>query len=151
MIAKQYVKPHQVKSRVVEDADMPRVIEDAKVMMEMCHEPIGLYTGGQAIAHQQVTQDDPLRFFVTKAGEIIINPTIERHTRTPVDNAEGCLSFPDKRTVIVQRFHKCEVMYTTPSTWEGPETNEKLAGPRAFIFQHEIDHFDCLYIYEVTK
>lgn len=146
----RYVEPHKVRSREVVESDLPRVLEEAHVLFQLCYTYHGLHAGGFAVAHPQIDDKEPLRFFVTAEQEIVINPEITNHTSTKVDHKEGCLSFPGLYPIVVQRWNKCEVRYQTltPEGKLSEFTNEPLTGRRARIFQHEIDHFDGKYIYD---
>lgn len=145
----RYVKPHSKISREVNNDDIQLVKNDSDIMFRLCHTKHGIYAGGLAVAHQQIEDNDPLRFFVLADGEIIINPRITRHTNHTVDSEEGCLSFENNKQIIVQRWNKCEVEYQKINK-DGLLSDfilESLSGKRAKIFQHEIDHFDCKYIF----
>jgi peptide deformylase len=145
---KYYVKPHKKKSRLVLPKDIKRVLHDAKTLHSLCSMPVGIHSGGLAVAHSQITKNDPLNFFVIQNGEIIINPKIVRHTKHTIDSEEGCLSFPDLTRKTVQRWNKCEVQYQKIEGNRLSELiSENLTGIRAKIFQHEIDHAECKYIY----
>lgn len=144
------VKPHKKISRVVDESDLPRLMEDAKILYNLCYTQIGIHGGALAVAHSQITEDDPLRFFVTRDKEIIINPQIIRHTETTVDSEEGCVTFPMKYPTKVQRWNKCEVIYETlnpDETINPKKIKENLSGIRAKMFQHEINHCDSIYIF----
>jgi len=152
---KYYVKPHNKISRDVEKKDLKTLIKDANILYNLCFTRTGFYNGGFAVAHQQINKKDPLRFFVTHKEEIIVNPVIVKHTKTTVDSQEGCLSFPDKRMITVQRWYKCVVRFQTLSYDEDKKEDilsdfieKNLKGKDAFIYQHEIGHFDCDYIFE---
>jgi len=110
---KHYVKPHKKVSREVKEKNIPRVIKDAKILHKLCFIKRGIYPSAFALAHQQITKRKPLRFFVFADGRIIVNPVITRHTRHTVRSTEGCLSWPDREPVAVQRWNKCEVEYQT--------------------------------------
>jgi len=150
------VKPHKIKSSLVLDNEemIARVLKDAKEMQKFCgvHDKMNYY----AIAHSQVTATNPLRFFVTE-NEIIVNPDIKKHTRTTIDSFEGCASYPDTAGIVVDRYNKVLVEYSIyhedaeheEDKWE--LITEDCNGIRAKIFQHEIDHFDAIYIYEKRK
>jgi len=143
-----YVKPHNIVSVDVKEEDIPTVVKDAEIMFKLCSTPIGICNGGLAIAHQQINDKKPLRFFVTNNGTIIVNPMIIRHTNHTVDSKEGCLSFPDRLPIIVQRYNKCEVAYRR--LVDGKLTEEmkrNLSGKESKVWQHEIKHFSCDYIY----
>jgi len=153
------VKPHKILSRPVEDKDINRVYDEAKEIYKIFGKKIGMYNMFFAIAHQQTTKDDPLRFFIinpkAKIAEelpeaIIINPEIIRHTNNTIDSEEGCLSFPTLPPNVVQRWNKCEVRFKVMlenkqiSGWQ----TMNLSGMLAKVFQHEIDHLDAKYIYD---
>lgn len=145
----RYVKPHKKISREVKQEDLAVIHREGEVLYELCSERIGLYPGARALAHGQIEKKDPLRFFVTDQGEAIINPKILRTTRHRVASLEGCLSFPFLQEKVVQRFNKLEVEYQTLDD-NGQFTEvkrEQLSGKRAMIFQHEIDHFEGITIY----
>lgn len=142
------VKPHNLKSReLTSDEDYERAAKDSKEMVAMCRQKFGIYNEADAIVHAQVVEEDPLRFFVTYAGEVICNPVIINHTKFPVDRFEGCLSFPNRKQIQVKRFNKVLVRYQSIDFGE-EMIEENLNGLRANIFQHEIDHMDARYIYE---
>ena len=141
------VDPHYVDSKEATKSDIPRIKKDAKLMYDLCFEPHGLYPGGMAVAHPQITKKKPLRFFVTKENKIIVNPVITRHTKTTVDSPEGCLSFADKPQNMVQRWYKCVVEYYLLEDGELIKQIENVKGTTAFVFQHEIDHFDSKYVW----
>jgi peptide deformylase len=161
----RYVPAHNMPSRKVEEKDVPRVVEEGKIMITLCSIPRGGTTGAEAIAHMQIDDKDPLSFFVTKRGEIIINPRIVRHSGYTVGKVEGCMSFPEEPAKEVSRYHKIEAAFQTLIKNEKGEpilSEEKtlsLSGFFAQIFQHEISHilgwniFDHDYIEEacVTK
>ena len=123
-------------------------------MGNLCRKPMGNKTNGAlALAHIQVEQKDPMRFFVFRGGKVICNPIIVNHTHVPVNKEEGCMSFADKPNLIVQRFHTIEVQYQTIVKVNGewmlsaPEI-QKVKGLEAQVIQHEIDHFNGKTIYD---
>lgn len=143
------IKPHRKKSRVVNlrnEEDRKRIIQDTKPMLELCKTKSGIYNGALAIAHCQITDNDPLRFFVTESGSVYINPQILQHTRTTIDSEEGCYSYPDRKPIVVKRFNKINVVYEGIS-FDGI-MQENISGKLAKVFQHEIDHFNAIYIYD---
>lgn len=142
---KQVIQPHKNKSRPVTQADIARVLEDAKGMQT--------YVKGicVALAHPQIESVDPLRFFVTQNGEIIINPIITRHSGYTVDSVEGCMTYPDNAPITKQRWRRVEVEYQTIIAGELSEVLENdFKGLQAAIFQHEIDHLDATYCYDTN-
>ena len=146
----RYVAPHRKISRPVLETDMGRLAEEAHVLYNLCHTGIGVYQGGEAVAHQQIDDKDPLRFFVTKDKKIMINPVIVRHTRHTVDSVEGCLTFHEEAPIKVQRYNKITAEYYTMNSdgGIGKKITEELGGFQAKVFQHEVDHLDCKYIFE---
>lgn len=147
----RYVKPHHKISREVKNSDLKRVLVEAHVLYNLCYCQIGLYSGGEAVAHPQIDDKDPLRFFVTKNKKIVINPEILRHSNYEVDREEGCLSFPDRKMIMVKRWQKCDVRYYTIEK-DGDTlivVNEKLSGKEAQIFQHECQHLGGMSIFNL--
>jgi len=144
------VKPHNKKSRPVVETDIPRLIEDAKTMFNLCYTRCGNYNGAHAVHHSQIDDIDPLNFFVTAGQEIFINPVITRHTKTTVSSKEGCLSFYNLPEKIVERYHKCEFSCQTLNKDNklSEKIHLKMQGKDAKVFSHEIDHANCIYIYE---
>lgn len=151
---KYYVKPHTKVARDVTKEDIVAVMQDAHILYNLCYSQHGYHPGAYAVAHPQINDKDPLRFFVTRDKEIIINPVIIRHTNHTIDSEEGCLSFPYKGTAVVQRWNKCEVECQTLDA-EGEDLTEKvvlkLSGLMSKIFQHEIDHFDGKMIFDINN
>ena len=144
------VTPHNIISREVTGEDLEVILKISKEMLEYCRKPMGIFKSILALAHAQVENKSPLRFFVTTEGEIIVNPEIRRHTQSCVKSKEGCCSFPDRYSIEVDRWNKCEVDYYLLQE-DGTLSEliyEKLSGVRAKMFQHEIQHFEGRYIYE---
>ena len=149
-----YVKPHSIKSKWVKDSDLKKVLEDGTDMVVMCSIPRGKYRGGAALAHPQIEEKHPLRFFVLPTGMVVINPVIVNHTKSPIFKEEGCLSWPEHAVLtMVQRYNKVTATYQTlnkegdkPAFLSEPRT-EELNGNAAHIFQHECGHLNggCIY------
>jgi len=158
-ITKRIVPPHDKKSRLVTEADLDRVVEETKILFRLCYTPVGLYKAAHAMHHSQIDDKDPLNFFVLATQFIVINPVITRHTNTFVDSLEACMTFPDKEQIVVPRWHKIEVDYVTIMV--DPDNKEKfklssvqhqhISGQSAFVFQHELDHGESKYIYQLVK
>lgn len=144
------IEPHDVVSREATEKDIPRIIEDSKILYNLCFTQFERYAGALAMAHPQITKEDPLRLFVLHNKEIVINPKIERHTRTTVDSREGCITFYHLPQANVQRYHRMEVSYITINK-EGTGFTDRrtidVSGKDAFVWQHEIDHLDSKYIW----
>lgn len=151
----RYVKPHDKKSRLVTEDDLSYVLKESHVLFNLCFSGNGKYPSGFAVAHPQIEDKDPLQLFVTQDKRIIINPKIIKHTNHTVDSLEGCLSYPDKEMIIVQRWNKCEIEYYTVER-DGEKLikkTENLSGKESKVFQHECQHlgispYDKLYIYD---
>lgn len=149
----RYVKPHTVKSRLVTNEDLARVAEEAKILYHLCFLPIGRYMGGEAVAHSQIDDKDPLQLFVLKNKDIIINSVILNYTNTTIEKLEGCLTYYENEMILVPRWNKVTVKYQTLmkdgsfSGW----MEENINGRRSEVFQHEQDHNDGVYIYKLTK
>ena len=145
----EIVKPHKKISKEVSRKDLQKVLIDSLSMIDYCSNPSENFKVILALAHCQIDEKDPLRFFVTREKEIIINPIIINHTNSIVDSVEGCVTFPEKSNIIVQRYNKCQVKYYIFDEEKVlMEIEEKLSGRRAKMFQHEIDHLNGIYIYE---
>lgn len=143
------IPPHRVNSIDCQEKNIERILNDGVEMVKLCFEKIGKYSGGLAVAHCQITEKEPLRFFATRGGEIIINPVITRHTNIKKPHREGCLSYADRQETYPNRWDKCEVEYfIINNEKEFIKVEEKLTGIRAKVFQHEIDHFNSIYIYD---
>ena len=149
------VPPHSKVSREVLESDIERVVKEATVLYNLCFIPNDLANGARAMAHSQICDDGPLRFFVTANRDIVINPIITRHTKTTVPSLEGCFSFGGRLPIIVERHHKIEVSFITLMV--DPDNKDKfkfssilidkLSGLEAKIWAHEIDHLNAIYIF----
>lgn len=153
----RYVVPHDKVARDIVEADLPRVAEEAHVLFNLCFTKNGNFNGAYAVAHPQIDDQDPLRFFVTREMKIIINPVIVRHTQALVSYREGCTSFPNNPPVITQRWNKCEMDFYTliDDNKGGLSLSEKmhavLDGHDAKVMQHENDHLDGKNIHQINK
>jgi len=141
------IAPHQIKSRKCTEADIDRIKKDAREMISLCHQKHGMYPGGEAVAHSQITNEDPLRFFVTKAGDIIINPRIINHGEAVANSPEGCLSMTHMPPRLMKRWKKCTVRFQVIDGSKFKDVEEEVSGHLANIFQHEIQHFFGKYVY----
>lgn len=159
-LADKYVKPHKVVSRRVKEEDITRLLADAPIMHEMCMVGNGEYNTAYAIAHSQIDDKEPLRFFVTVQGEIYVNPVITSHSHELYQNKEGCMSYPEEPMKNVTRFKKVTVKYRTLTHKVDPKTGESLGqmsltkeittefdGMMALIMQHECQHLNGWDIY----
>ena len=122
----------------------------------MCNLPRGKYSGIAALAHSQIEDKNPLRFFVLPSGVVIVNPVIADHTKASIFKIEGCMSFPDENIKnLVPRYNKITVTYQTferenkdsEPTLSKPITEDLISGA-AHVFQHEISHLNGSNIYD---
>ena len=152
----RYCPPHNMKSRWVNTVDIPRVVADGKDLVAMCSIPRGKYSGISALAHSQIDDKDPLRFFVLPNGMVVINPVITDHTKFPIFKTEGCMSFPDEDIKnMIPRYNKVTATYQTLSRIDeksdpvlSKPISENLNGGIAHIFQHEVSHLNGSNIYD---
>ena len=151
----RYVEPHNKKSRWVTKKDLPRVISDGTDLVAMCSIPRGDYAGIAALAHSQIDDKDPLRFFVLQKGMVIINPVIILTTKTSIGKREGCLSYPyEAIKEDVQRYNKITMIYQTLEKLDGEEPSisnpikEGFNSAVGHIFQHEVSHCNGVNIYD---
>lgn len=151
----RYCPPHNTKSKWVTNEDLPRLLADGKDLVAMCNLPRGKYSGIAALAHPQMDDKTPLRFFVLPTGMVIINPVITTHTKTPVDKKEGCMTFPDSDIVTVARYNKASATYQTLERLNDDSDpvlskpiTEALSGGMAHVFQHECGHLNGSQIYD---
>ncbi len=158
-LADKYVEPHHTVSRFVVEEDLKRVIEDANVMHEMCMVGRGDYNSAYAIAHPQICNEDPLRFYVTSEGQVIINPVIIGHGQAAYQKREGCMSYPGEPMKPIFRYGQVTVEYQTLAIKEedGKQVGEPYLSPKikttyknvdAEIVQHECAHLNGHDIYE---
>lgn len=152
-----YVEPHKVVSRDVEEKDIPKVLEDGEKLWKLAHTPVGIFPAGFAMAHPQINKDDPMRFYATYDGDIVVNPVITRHSNSEVYDLEGCMSFPNNMPVRKSRWYKIEMEYTELEEQEdgsfkfSDRKKASLKGREARIVQHEIGHFSCEYLYNIDN
>lgn len=155
-LSSRYCDPHNIKSRWVTKDDLPRVIADGKDLAAMCNLPRGKYSGIAALAHPQIDNKDPLRFFVLPNGMVVINPVITSSTKSHVFKKEACMSFPDKDVIQeLPRFNKITVTYQTLALVDGnPDPvlsktiTETLNGGISHVYQHELGHLNGCNIYD---
>lgn len=161
------VTPHKRISRdVVLAGDVERVLADADEMVKLMNpreQFVGRYNNFYAMAHPQVTETDPLRFFVLNPSNeqfkewqsvVIINPVILRHTQATVERKEGCMSYANVAPIMVARYNKCEVEFSElrftddKQPYISGRVKRNLSGIQAEVFQHEIDHLNGRSIYD---
>ncbi len=120
---------------------------------------------GYAVAHCQVVEEKPLRFFVINPiifngqdeenkifeCDTIINPVItEKFDEYKVK--ELCLSFPYGEWQQVKRYRKIKVEYQINENGKlSKPIKGKFDGEMAQVFQHEIEHFEGKTIYDEVE
>lgn len=175
-LAEKYVKPHNIKARWVTPADLERVIKDADTMFEMCLVGRGEYTNVHAIAHTQICDKDPLRFYVSYTmemnssgqpvprGLIIVNPVILSTHGAVEGHPEGCMSYPEEPLKTVFRYDQATLEYQTIGTRVNKKTDEVIGGSflshrskmnlyglDARVTQHECAHLNGFNIYDESN
>jgi len=117
-VIEPHLKPAREVSSLQEDAK--RIHEEGEGMVQLMQRHHGLYKRFYAIAHTQVTDLDPLRFFVLNGNDetfkewksiVIINPKVVSATKVPVPSEEGCMSFSHLPMKKVMRSNKITVQY----------------------------------------
>lgn len=143
---KDFVDSHRVLSKEVAPVDMPRVRRDAARMREL----ISKYENCIAIAHPQIENERPLRFYVDRERGLIINPIIISRGRELIDSTEGCMTYPDREHTYRKRHRIVTVQYQPlgPIGELLPVKTITLKGFPAIVAQHEIDHLDAIYCYD---
>ncbi len=104
--------------------------------------PVGLAANQVSVNGKRCTK----RFFIEKANlnaitptwNIIINPKIVEKIGMTENVLEGCLTW-DGGNVRTKRYHRIKVSYYTV---DGEFKEEEVAGFKAHIWQHEINHLD---------
>lgn len=161
VLADKYVEPHRKPARKVEESDIKRVLEEAALMHEMCMVGRGEFNTAHAIAHTQVDDKDPLRFFVNAEGQIYINPWITGKGHEIITLQEGCMSWPSEPLKTVIRYKKVVAKYRTIGHKEDKNTGEDLgqyfltnevtsemSGTEGQVMQHECQHLNGSDIYQ---
>jgi len=138
------------ESRTVGISELEEVSAAALDMKELCNKPCGRYPSAYAIAHCQVEHEKPLRFFIEKDGNVVINPRILKKEERGW-HREGCYSFGLREMSKVSRWKKITVEYRTLKDGLSEIKKEELEDMRAYIFQHEIDHMNGISIYTQRK
>ncbi len=154
-----YVKPHKKVSREVTEADVEKVKALVPIIAKLCNMPHGVHPGAIAISHAQIDDKDPMRFYVTYDGFVVINPVIANHTKFLLQMDEGCTSFPNKGNKRVGRYRKIELDFQT--LVGSSEDKDKmtlsmvkhvdLKKVHAQLAQHEIGHMDGNCIYDPSE
>lgn len=141
----RFIPPHRKASRLATPEDIDRIANECMKMVELFQE----FPNCVGIAHPQIEEKDPLRFFLTK-DEVVINPVMTRHGSYTVPGAEGCMSYQGRPHLMKDRYHKIDVSYQTLREGKLVDVERTVSGYMARIFQHEMDHLDGRYCYDVV-
>ncbi len=164
-LVKYYVEPHNKPSRMATDADVERIQKDATIMHEMCIAGRADYVQGHALAHTQINDTDPIRFFVwiedDGRARVFINPVIETASGEMIAGEEGCMSYPSDLKKVVFRYKHVKLRFQTlglkVDKATGEQTSEvfisepgtvNIYGHNARIVQHEVSHLNGHNIYD---
>lgn len=149
------------KSRPVRFSDLWRVFVDSwRIKWRMLFIFEGKYPTASSISHCQITNKDPLRFFVLgdswhtfegrpmklkkyfgwPRARTIINPLIIGHGNVMIKGKEACMSFPTDRPRKIKRWEQITLQFWT---FFGKRT-KRLYLYRAIVAQHEISHMDLI-------
>ena len=145
------LKHPKKQSRKVVKTDIKTVLKDCQDLYRICHEATGKYPGALAMAHVQVEENEPLRFFVLNNGDIIINPKIV-NKEDPYTHIEWCMSFAYRDKKKVKRFKKVTVECVLSSVDDKEIDLSNIStieaeGLKAAIYQHEIGHMNLDLVY----
>lgn len=144
------------QSRKVTEEDMQTVRDLIRDIQRLCNKPLGPNNiRAEAIAHCQVDQSDPMRFFVLKDGTTYVNPHIIERIGKPIRNMEGCMSYANADAKLsTMRYKKLRIKCTVlKDPFCDPVDHRDLVvtGLLAFIMQHEIDHMNGKHIYDKMR
>lgn len=158
------IKVPSKKSREV--LEFETIAADARMMSRMLltyRSPAGKGPDQHFALHHSQISSDPYNFFVVNPltfGEkghevmVVVNPKIlEKDLSTRFKVREGCMSFPFRNGIEVNRYKKIKVSYQVPSA-DGKKMirkEEEIEGFMAQIFQHEVQHANGSHIYLGTN
>lgn len=142
----EIVAPHRKQSRnvVIEDRDrVLRVAEDMRNWMNSKYDCVGL-------AHPQVDDVDPLRFFIAlqEPNRVILNPVIVHASSVLVPSKEGCMTYQGKEHIYHDRHMAIKVEYEVFKSDRMVKKTKLVTGFLALVYQHEIDHLNGIYCYD---
>lgn len=153
------IKPHTTISREVLDSDFDRVKKDAAEMLDIIQFLIRekIWKDIAALAHSQITDTDPLRFFVLRDSiaeelgweysPIVLNPVFIPDPYGSLKTMhEQCVTFSHFAPVETKRYYSGTLRFLNNRGIQ----ERKVKGKLAQICQHECDHFDGKYIYPIT-
>ena len=151
----------KIKSRPVRLFDLFKVLWDTtRIKIAMLFPFPGRYPKAASISHAQYERKKPLRFFTLdrdfgwRVGNrllqtrTVINPKILWASDTVnKDDGEACMSFPQGKKLRLKRHTKLLVEYWTFFGKRKKYVYEIIAR----IFQHELDHMECVDYLERKK
>lgn len=136
--------------------------EEALALVQFMEEMNGKFEGehpkAYCLAHCQVNQDNPYRFFVADKEfvkkekffkhQVVINPKIISTTGEQFYITEACMSYPFKKEKKMHRHMFLSVEYEIPTVLGHlRKVKVDVKWPVSQIFQHEIQHMDGSSIY----
>lgn len=158
------IKTPKKKSKEV--LEFATIAKEAAAMMRLLQtyrSPAGKGPDQHFALHHSQFSSNPYNFFVinnwvVNAPEnevcVVVNPKIiEKDSSTRKRVREGCMSFPFRNGILVNRYDKIKVTFQVPSE-DGKkllDKEEEMTGIMAQIFQHEVQHAHGHHIYLGTK
>lgn len=148
----------KVSAPVEKLSDIKADIDRMSLLLERGNFP-GNHKEAIALAHVQLVQDAPLRFFVVHPkfvvarmfpSGVIINPVIIEKSERKERSSEGCMSFPFREEKEVLRHWIVVARFQTLESFAGKNLGyqeQEFYGLGAAVMQHEIDHFNNKTIY----
>lgn len=154
------------KKKSKEVLEFATIAKEAAAMMRLLQtyrSPAGKGPDQHFALHHSQFSSNPYNFFVINnwvvgapANEVcvVVNPKIiEKDKDSKMQVREGCMSFPFRHGIKVNRYNKIKVKYQVPSP-DGKkllDKEEEMTGTMAQIFQHEIQHANGQHIYIGTN
>ena len=81
-------------------------------------------------------------------NDVIINPEIIERSDLQ-SRKEGCMSYPFRGMKKLKRYNVIKVSYQIKGLCDLKTIEEIVEGLKAEIFQHEIDHSNSIFIYDL--
>lgn len=131
------------KARDVWSTDMRRVAKDAEDMKYLLeHSRLDAACG--YLTHIHVARRDPLRFFITHTGEVVINPVILQASKERIMGEERCIY--EDTVHPLERHSWIEVQYVQFIDLLTPNVarRKKIHTNEARHWLHAIDHLGAL-------
>jgi len=140
------VHPHRKQAKPVQNySDIEEEVEKMKVFIRRMNKHGYHGRSCLALAQPQINSENPLRYFVDMNDIVFINPKI-REKDNLTKGGETCLSYPFRQKKKVRRYFNLKVEYFDKSMKKHTKDFEGLVSA---IFQHEIDNFNGIYIYDL--